>query len=107
MGDTLSEIADTHGVALSRLRTLNGLGRRSLIRPGDEIVLYGVESGDGGGKNGSGDSSRVVYRIQRGDTLSKIARRFDVRVADIRRWNKLPHNRIIAGDSLDIYPPSP
>ena len=106
-GDTLSEIADTHGVALSSLRDWNGLGRRSLIRPGDELVVYGVDSGDGGGKNGSSGTGRVVYRIQRGDTLSRIARRFDVSVSDIRRWNQLPHNRIVAGESLEIYPPSP
>jgi membrane-bound lytic murein transglycosylase D len=49
----------------------------------------------------------VVYRVRRGDTLSKIARQFEVSVTDIRRWNKLPHDRIIAGESLEIYPPSP
>jgi membrane-bound lytic murein transglycosylase D len=106
-GDTLSEIADAHGVGLSSLRRWNGLGRRSLIHPGQELVLYGVGSQASGGESVQGDSRRVVYRVRRGDTLSKIARRFEVSVADIRRWNRLPHDRIIAGESLEIYPPSP
>ncbi|HEV8111087.1 MAG TPA: LysM peptidoglycan-binding domain-containing protein [Burkholderiales bacterium] len=28
-----------------------------------------------------------VHRVESGDTLSAIARRYDVRLADLRRWN--------------------
>jgi membrane-bound lytic murein transglycosylase D len=28
-----------------------------------------------------------VHRVEQGDTLSAIARRYDVRLADLRRWN--------------------
>ena len=41
--------------------------------------------------------------IRRGDTLSRIARRFDVTVDQIRRWNQMRSDRIVAGDSLTIY----
>jgi membrane-bound lytic murein transglycosylase D len=38
-GDTLSEIARRYGVTLDALRKLNGLGNRSMIRPGQVLRL--------------------------------------------------------------------
>jgi LysM repeat protein len=38
-GDTLSAIAARHDVSLSELRTANGLGGRSLIRPGQRLRI--------------------------------------------------------------------
>ena len=98
-GDTLSEIADAYGVSLGNLRDWNGLGRRSLIHPGQKLV---VET-----ESAATEDGRLVYRVQRGDTLAKIARRFSVSVADLQRWNKLSHDRIYVGDSLEIFTASP
>jgi peptidoglycan lytic transglycosylase D len=38
-GDTLGKIADRHGVSLPALLSANGLGRRSTIYPGQELVI--------------------------------------------------------------------
>jgi membrane-bound lytic murein transglycosylase D len=38
-GDTLSQIARRYGVTLNALRRLNGLGNRSMIRPGQVLRL--------------------------------------------------------------------
>jgi len=38
-GDTLGTIADRHGVSLQALLSANGLGRRSTIYPGQELVI--------------------------------------------------------------------
>lgn len=46
------------------------------------------------------DSQWKTYRIKRGDSLSVIAKNFDVSVADIRAFNQLTHSRIRAGDNL-------
>ena len=43
-----------------------------------------------------------TYRIQRGDTLSEIARRFGVSVRDLQRANGLSSDRIFAGQTLVI-----
>ena len=44
------------------------------------------------------------YRIQRGDTLSTIARKFGVSVEDLRLWNGMDSDRIHAGQSITIHP---
>lgn len=47
---------------------------------------------------------RVRYRIQSGDYLGKIAKKFGVRVSDLRRWNGMRNNNIRVGKYLKVYP---
>jgi len=44
----------------------------------------------------------IVYRVKRGDTLIKIARKFGVSVSEIKRRNRLSSNRIYVGQKLII-----
>ncbi len=48
--------------------------------------------------------ARVRYRIQSGDYLGKIARKFGVRVSDLRKWNGMRNNNIRVGKYLSVYP---
>lgn len=45
----------------------------------------------------------VTYRIRRGDTLTEIAKKYGVSVADVREWNSLSGSRIRAGASIKLY----
>lgn len=47
--------------------------------------------------------SPSVYRVKRGDSLYRIARRFKVSVRNLKRWNKLRRSRIYPGQKLKIY----
>lgn len=42
------------------------------------------------------------YKVKRGDNLGVIAAKYDVEVADIKKWNKLKGNSIAYGKSLKI-----
>ena len=50
-----------------------------------------------------GDGERIVYRVQSGDYLGKIATKYRVSVAQIKRWNNLKSNDIRVGQKLIIY----
>jgi len=50
---------------------------------------------------------RTRYRVRSGDFLGKIARRFGVRVSDLKRWNGLRSNKLKIGQRLTIYPKKP
>ena len=43
------------------------------------------------------------YRVQRGDTLEGIADRYDVTVAELRRWNHITSAHVARGARLRIY----
>ncbi|HJA84351.1 MAG TPA: transglycosylase SLT domain-containing protein [Candidatus Bacteroides intestinavium] len=53
--------------------------------------------------SGSTDGELTWYRIRQGDTLGGIARKFGVRISELRRWNGLRGNNIRAGRRLKIY----
>ena len=40
----------------------------------------------------TGGGSRIRYRVKRGDTVTSVARDFDVTVEEVRKWNKLMAN---------------
>jgi LysM repeat protein/energy-coupling factor transporter ATP-binding protein EcfA2 len=40
-------------------------------------------------------SKRITHRVERGDSLWAIARRYDLTVDDLRRWNQLPTDAVL------------
>ena len=51
--------------------------------------------------------SRVVYRVKNGDYLGKIAKRYGVRVSQLKTWNRLRSNNLKIGQRLYIHPRNP
>ena len=43
------------------------------------------------------------YIVRRGDNLSEIASKYDVTIADIKKWNRIRGNTVARGKSLKIY----
>ena len=50
-----------------------------------------------------GDGERILYRVQNGDYLGKIASKYRVSVKQIMKWNNLKSNNIRVGQRLVIY----
>jgi len=97
-GDTLWHIAREFDVPLSDLRAWNGLSRRAVIQPGQRLVLQTADTAP------SVKPKRLTYRVKRGDTLWSLSRNFNVRISDIRRWNKLGRTSTIRfGQRLVFY----
>ena len=48
--------------------------------------------------------SKIRYRVQNGDYLGKIARKYGVRVSQLKQWNGLRSNNLKIGQRLTIYP---
>ena len=85
-GDTLASIAKRHGVSAASLRDANGFsklpGRGSVIMIPGKGASAPVHDARPAGLDASGR-----YAVQSGDTLSGLARRWGVGVADIRSVN--------------------
>ncbi|WP_109436225.1 LysM peptidoglycan-binding domain-containing protein [Aquimarina sp. AU119] len=52
-------------------------------------------------------SDRIRYRVRSGDYLGKIARRYGVRVSQLKKWNGLRSNNLRIGQRLTVYPRRP
>ncbi|MEJ8804453.1 lytic transglycosylase domain-containing protein [Pontibacter sp. H249] len=53
----------------------------------------------------TGLSSKATYTVRRGDNLSVIAQNHNVTVEELKEWNNLKGNSIMAGQKLDILKP--
>ncbi|MEI9917251.1 MAG: LysM peptidoglycan-binding domain-containing protein [Bacteroidota bacterium] len=57
-------------------------------------------------KNAAGNTygrDMMAYRVKSGDVLGSIARRYGVRVEDVKKWNNLSSNNIRVGQKLNIW----
>jgi membrane-bound lytic murein transglycosylase D len=52
--------------------------------------------------NNTGAANEVVYKVQKGDWLSNIAKKFNVSVQQIKDWNKLSSETLYVGQILKI-----
>ena len=50
-----------------------------------------------------GDGELIIYKVKSGDYLGKIAGKYRVSVAQIKKWNNLKNNNIRVGQKLRIY----
>ena len=50
------------------------------------------------------NDTKIRYRVQNGDYLGKIARKYGVRVSQLKQWNGLRSNNLKIGQRLTIYP---
>jgi len=53
-------------------------------------------------RNGDGSSQASQYRIQRGDTLSGVARRMQTSVSRLMQYNGLNNDRVMVGQTIRI-----
>lgn len=47
---------------------------------------------------------RIRYKVRKGDYLGKIARKYGVRVSQIKKWNRMKNANLRIGQRLTIYP---
>lgn len=92
-GDTLSAIARRYNISVQTLMGYNGL-TNSTIYVGQQLLIPGG--------NEPGPVYPTTYVVQRGDTLSSIARRYDTTVQALMAVNHLQSTSIYVGQRLTI-----
>jgi len=97
-GETLSGLAAEYGVTVRQLQAWNGLGMSEAVRAGRRIRVVapsGRKSVSPRPRPAVSASAERVHRVQRGETLTGLAKRFGVSVQALRDANGLS-----AGDAL-------
>ncbi|WP_080872250.1 3D domain-containing protein [Oceanobacillus timonensis] len=91
-GESLWKIAAQYDTSVQNLLDINNL-KSEVIHPKDVIKVSESDDEDG---------EETVYTVEKGDTLSAIAKEFDVSVSDIKEWNSLSSDVIVVGNELSI-----
>jgi membrane-bound lytic murein transglycosylase D len=105
-GETLVALAAEYNTTPDTIREINGL-KKNRVTPGKHLLIPVGISGktqdpsylapEQGGKQ-----QQILYRVRRGDSLSKIARNHNVTVADIREWNRGLGKSVRAGQKIKL-----
>ncbi len=90
-GDTLSKIARFYGVSVNQILRLNNISNPNLIFPGEKLRITSISMPNFSRSN----NNYTFYKIKRGDTLYRIARRFGVSVEYIVRLNNIENRNLI------------
>ena len=100
-GDNLWSIAKRHGLTVKELRALNNLTGNSL-KIGQELIVSTTEKEESRSTEVGSNyrTEKVYHKIKKGDTLTKIARKYGTSVPELKRLNKLSNTRISAGKRL-------
>ncbi|WP_305752385.1 LysM peptidoglycan-binding domain-containing protein [Mammaliicoccus sciuri] len=93
-GDTLGSISQQYGTSVSAIKAENGL-KSNLIFPNQVIKV-----------NEKSSESTSEYTVVAGDTLGKIAAKYDVTVSQLKAWNNLSSDLIIVGQTLSLQAPA-
>jgi len=117
-GDTLWDISRSYKVSHRKLAKWNGMAPRDVLRPGQKLVIWTkkkrtqkttletlsvaalpphMSTGPTTKRNS------VNYRVRKGDSLSRIATRFNVSVTDLKKWNTLPSKYLQPGQRIKLY----
>ena len=89
-GDSLSEIASSHGVSTNTVLWANDISDASLIKPGMELIILPI--------------SGVQYKVKSGDTLGGIAKKYSGEAADIASFNGLEQGASLTEGTVIIIP---
>ncbi len=99
-GDTLSAIARRYGTTVQEIVDINNIQNPDLIYPGEKLRILTNSSIPGNEERGTGS---IIYTVQRGNTLSQIARAYHVSVEHIVELNDIENpNLIYPGEKLRI-----
>ena len=103
-GESFWSIGQRYGVGSRELAAWNAMAPRDTLSVGKSLVVWTDKAPPTSPHSGNGLTRKLRYTVRKGDSLSRIAARFRVRVADLVRWNGIDAKKILRpGQSLTMY----
>jgi len=99
-GDTLWDISRNFDVRVKEISKWNTLNSTKPLQLGQKLTLWKAVKTTPN-KNAT---RRMTYQVRAGDSLHRIASTFNVKIADLVRWNELSKGEYIQpGQRLELY----
>jgi len=112
-GETLGGIANRHNVSIKQLMVWNNIRHAKSVRAGKSLRIRGKQSSalelasvrDQLVADADKVEQNMYYQVRAGDTLWNIARKHNVSIAQLQKWNKLHDpSKVTPGTTLQITP---
>lgn len=108
-GDSLWLIAKNHKVSVRSLAKWNSMAPNDSLAKNKKLVIW-INSSEEKSKTDVASTAReatvrkIYYKVRTGDSLDRIARKFNITVKQIRNWNTKARKKYLhPGDSLTLF----
>ena len=99
-GDTLWDISRAYKVTSKQIARWNGFQTKKTLRLGQKLTIWKTARI----VKTNTTTRRVTYHVRSGDSLGRIANKFNVKTADLVRWNDLENKKYIKpGQKIKVY----
>lgn len=101
-GDTFWDISREYDVSIRSLAKWNGMAPKDPIKPGQKLVIWKDQVAEQQPDNAI--MRAITYRVRNGDSIARIAKKFNVKVSDVAKWNQLDLKKYLrVGQKLKLY----
>jgi len=100
-GDTFWQVARLHKVEPKQIAMWNKMRLSDALKPGQKLTIRGPHSSDNASLAALSNPFQS-YIVQKGDSLSQIARKFNISVEDIKRLNPQSAAKLQPGQKLKL-----
>ena len=108
-GDTFWSISRKFDVGYRALAQWNGMAPRDTLHPGQKLTIWkkdgAIHRAAFSPHSSQLTTQKVNYKVRRGDSLARIARKFRVEISDLKKWNRSLYNKkyLQPGDRITVY----
>jgi membrane-bound lytic murein transglycosylase D len=110
-GDTMWDLSREHKVGLRELARWNGIAPTDPIKPGQQLVIWSKSNSIQPQKPTIKSIykkremiQKVGYYVRKGDSLARIAGKFNVSINDLVTWNKLDRKKYLKpGQKITVF----
>jgi membrane-bound lytic murein transglycosylase D len=104
-GETVASIAGKYNISVTTLATYNNLSKKQRLATGQRLNVP-IETTRAAGPSSKAQvktAEKVFHhKVQKGDTLASLARKYDTTIAELRKSNHLENDALKIGQTLRI-----
>lgn len=102
-GETLGGIAEKFGTSITQIKSWNSKFNDKIMA-GEKLILYAKDQNYSLGDNTTRNNAALGYhQVASGEVLATIAKKYNVTVENLKKWNNLSSDNILAGQKLKVY----
>jgi len=111
-GESLAAIARKYKISVATIQVANKIKNPNRISVGQTLLIPGgeISSSTIASYKKSRSKKKTVkkaktYKVKRGDSLQKIAKKYKTSVSNLKKWNNIKRDTIYAGQKLTVSKP--
>lgn len=106
-GDTLDKIAKKHNTTVSVLLKLNRIKLKNTLYVGKKLKVVEIEKKENKKNRVVSSSETLIYKVKKGDTLDKIAKKYNTSISELRKLNRMKNTDVLYFDRKLKLPRNP